>query len=167
VLIGEDAGAPAGADKGADGVEGVGDAEGEDGDQHQGDLGRVREQGGQALAGEDGAEGGGQLLAGLGKADGVAQGGDPHGDANDGGGHDADEDGALYVEHQQHDGDHQADDEQPQHGGVQGGHGGHAGAKVYEAHVQKADVGHEDADAAANGVLQAAGDGLDDELTDL
>ena len=46
VLIREDAGAAAGADEGADGVKGIRDAEGEDGNQHQGDLGGIGEQGG-------------------------------------------------------------------------------------------------------------------------
>src|SRR5699024_12563589 len=45
---------------------GVGEAEREDGDQHQRQLGDIREQRRQALAGEDGAEGGRQLAAGLG-----------------------------------------------------------------------------------------------------
>src|SRR5699024_8437434 len=59
------------------------------------------------------------------------------------------------------------DEEQPESGLVQGGQGGHAAAEVDDPHVQKADVGDEDADAAADGVLEAAGDGLDDVLPDL
>mgnify|MGYP007085178537 CR=1 FL=1 len=49
--------------------------------------------------------------------------------------HNANEDGALYVAHQQHNGEHQANDKQPQHVGVQGGHGRHARPEIHKAHV--------------------------------
>src|SRR5699024_251272 len=91
------------------------------------------------------------------------------------------EDGAFHVQHQQDDGDGQANEEQPQHGGVQLGQFGHdargdnggavlshrAAGEVDHIDVQEANVGHKDANAAANGVLQAAGNGLDDVLADL
>ena len=167
VLVAEDAGAAAGADEGADGVKGIGQAEREDGDQHQGHFGGVGKEGRQARGGKDGPKGAGQLAARLGKTDRLGGDGDPHGDAQQAGHDDADQDGALDVAHQQDDGESQTDQEQPERRLVQGSQGGHARAEGDDAHVQDADVGHKDADAAADGVLQAAGDGLDDVLADL
>ena len=166
VLLAEDAGAASGADEGADGVKGVGEAEREDGDQHQRQLGDIREQRRQALAGEDGAEGGRQLAAGLGEADRLGGDGDAHRDAKQCGGHDADEDGALDLADQQDDGQGKADQKQPEGRLIEGGQRRHAGIKADDADIEKADVGHKDADTAADGVLQAARNGLDDVFTD-
>ena len=69
VLGGEDAGAAAGADESAQGVERIGHGEGEDGHDDQRQLGRIREQCREALGGEDRAEGLRQLGEGL--ADGL------------------------------------------------------------------------------------------------
>ena len=93
--------------------------------------------------------------------------GDAHGDAQQGGENNADEDGALDLADLQDDGQCQADQEQPEGRTVEGGQGRHAGVKADEAHIQDADVSHIDADAAADGVLQAAGNGLDDVFPDL
>ena len=76
------------------------------------------------------------------------------------------------------DGEEQADDEQPDgrivhdskargrlHGVAVLGIG--LGGEGEEADVQEADIGHEQADAAADGVLQHFRNGLDDDLTNL
>ena len=167
VLITEDAGPAASADKCADGVESIGDAEGEDSHQHQGKLCSIGEQRGQTSAGEDSAKRGGQSGTGFREADSVAGHGDAHGDAEESGDDDPDKDGALHVAYQQDDGQYQTDEEQPKRRLVQSGERRHTRTKVDDAHVQEAQVGDENADAAADSVLQAAGDGLDDEFTQL
>ena len=178
VLGGEDAGTTAGADEGADGVEGVGHGEREDGQQDDRQLRHVGEQRREAILGEDHAEGLRQLGEGVGDGHGVGHGGLAHRNADDRGDGDGDQHAAAYLEHGEHDGQHQADDEQPDgrivhDGKARGGLHGIAvlgvrlGGEGEETDVEEADVGHEQADAAADGVLQHFRNGLDDHLTNL
>ena len=175
VILGEDAGAASGADERADGVEGVGHREREDRHDDQRQLGRIGEQGREALGGEDGAEGLRQLGEGLGDGHGVGHGGHAERDADHGGDGDGQQQAALDLEHGEGDGQHQADEEHPQHRLVERGQargradrGGGLGVRGEgdQVDVEHADVGHEQADAAADGVLQHFRDGLDDHLTD-
>lgn len=167
VLVAEDAGAASRADKGADGVKGVREAEGEDGDQHQRKLGNVGEEGGQARRGEDRAESRGKLLAGFGEADSILRGGYAHRNTDQGCHHNADEDRALDLQNQQDDGQRQPDQEKPERGLVQCRQSGDAGIKGDDLDVQQADIGDKNADAAADRGLQAAGNGLDNMLAEL
>ena len=77
------------------------------------------------------------------------------------------EDSAGHLAYQQDNGQDQADEEQPDSGVVQDSQSRYAGIKVHEAHIQEADISHKDADTAANGVLEALGNGFNDELADL
>ena len=180
ILGGEDAGAAAGADESAQGVERIGHGEGEDGHDDQRQLGRIREQCREALGGEDRAEGLRQLGEGL--ADGlrVGPGGHAERDADYGGDGDGQQHAALNLHHGEHNGQYEADQEDPQHlvvevGQTRGSRNGTAlggglriaGSELDQADVQHAHVGHEQADAAADGVLQGLRDGQDDHLADL
>ena len=180
VVIGEDAGAAAGADERAERVERVGHREREDRDQHERQFGYVGEQRREAIGAEDHAEGLRQLGERVGDGHGVGHAGQAHRDADDRGDDDGQQHAALELEHGEHDGEQQADQEQPQGRGVQRGQtrrgaGGQAlagGLGVLrgegdEVDVEHADVGDEDADAAADGVLQHGRDRLDDHLADL
>ena len=176
VLLGEDAGAAAGADERADGVEGVGHREREDRHEHKRELGRVGEQGREALGGEDRAEGLRQLREGVGDRHGIGHRGHAERDADHGGDGDGQQQAALDLEHGEGDGEHEADEEHPQHrvveggqarGGADGGGGLGVRGEGDEVHVQHADIGHEQADAAADRVLEHRRDGLDDHLANL
>ncbi len=171
VLSGEDAGAAAGADERAERVERVGHGEREDGHDDQRQLGHVGEQCREALGGEDRAEGLRQLGEGL--ADGlrVGQGGHAERDADYGGDGDGQQHAALNLHHGEHNGQYEADQEDPQHlvvevGQTRGSRNGTAlggglriaGSELDQADVQHAHVGHEQADAAADGVLQGLRD---------
>ena len=178
VFRGEDAGAAAGADERADGVEGVGHGECEDRQQDDRQLRHVGEQRWEAFGAEDSAKGLRQLGESVADGEGVGHGGLTHWNAGDGGDRDGDQHAAAHLEHGEDDGEEQADDEQPDgrivhDGQTWGGLHGVAvlgvglGGEGEEADVQKADVGHEQADAAADGVLQHFRNGLDDDLTNL
>ncbi len=143
-------------------------------------LGRIRERCREALGGEDRAEGLRQLGEGL--ADGlrVRPGGLAERDADYGGDGDGQPHVALNLHHGEHNGQYEADQEDPQHlvvevgqtlgsrnGTALGGGLRIAGSELDQADVQHAHVGHEQADAAADGVLQGLRDGQDDHLADL
>ena len=115
VLSGEDAGTTAGADESAQGVEGVGHGEGEDGHDDQRQLGRVGEQGREAFGGEDRPEGLRQFGEGLTERLGVGPGGHAERDADHGGDGDGQQHAALDLHHGEYDGQHEADEEYPQH----------------------------------------------------
>ena len=168
----------AGADERADGVEGVGHGECEDRQQNDRQLRHVGEQRWEAFSAEDSAKGLRQLGESVADGDGVGHGGLTHRNAGDGGDRDGDQHAAAHLEHGEDDGEEQADDEQPDgriihDGQTWGGLHGVAvlgvglGGEGEEADVQEADVGHEQADAAADGVLQHFRNGLDDDLTNL
>ena len=86
------------------------------------------------------------------------------GDAHDGGGDDADKDGALDLIGHEHGGNQKAD--QGHDGGVVASHGGkvrHIGRGAHhDARIQKADECDKQADTGADGMLDGGGDGIDD-----
>ncbi len=88
---------------------------------------------------------------------GVTRSGNAHRNADDGRHNDADQDCALYVADKKNNRQNQADQEQPEHRLIQRGDSRNAGIKSDDAHIQKADISNKDADAAADGVLQALG----------
>ena len=110
-----------------------------------------------------------QLREGLAERNGVAHGGQTHRDADDGGDDDCEQQAALDLEDREHDGEQQADEEQPQHRAVERGHArGGAGCEACrlprvfrgegdEVDVEQAHVGDEQADAAADRLLERFG----------
>ena len=167
VLLGEDAAAAARADEGADGVKRIGNAEREDGDQHQRELFGVGEETYNAALLEDCEEGGGELVASVHKADGVAQLRHAKGDTDDGGCDNGDQNRALDLENEQNCDERQTNEEDPERGLIQGGECGNACAEINHADVEEADVSDENTDTAADCVLETQGNCLDDVLTDL
>ena len=167
ILRAEDTRTASGSDEGSDGVKGIGNAEGKNGDENQRQLRQIRKQGRKAFRGEDRTEGGRKSRAGVREAHRLSRGGNAHGDTDDRGHNDTDQDRALHIADKKHDGQHQADQEQPENRLVQRCDRRNAGFKADDAHVQKADVCDKYADAAADSVLQALRDGLDDVLAQL
>lgn len=162
ILLAENTAAPSRSDKTADGIKGVGNAQGENGNQHQGELSHILEQRGKSPGSKDYSEGRGQGGTGFRKADRTAGSGDAHGDSQQGCKDDADEDSAPHAADQQNDRQYQPDQKQPERRPVQSGDGGNAGFKADNFHIQKTNIGYEHADAAADGILQADGDRFND-----
>ena len=82
IFFAEDAGLPAGTNKGADGIKGIRKAESENSHQNQRQLGNIREQGTHTRITESGSKGGGQLSEGISEIHRVCHSSQPHGNTN-------------------------------------------------------------------------------------
>ena len=167
VLGAEDAAATAGSDKGTDRIKGVGNAEREDRNQHKRQFGHIGKQAADTALPKDGEEGRGQCLARFREARGLLRRGDAKRNTDQGGNNDRNQDSALYLKDEKNHGQNQADDEDPELRLIQRRESRNTAVKIDDAYVQKTDISDEDTDAAADGVLQAYRNGLDDVLTDL
>ena len=167
IFFAEDTALNAGTDERADGVERVGNAECQDRDQHHGKLRHVRKQGRKSCGGKDDADGGGQCGAGFTERDRVGHRGDAHGDPDDSGNNDPDQDCPGNLAYQKHDRQSKADQEEPELRIVESRQCRDSGIKFDKSHVQKPYIRDKQADTSADGMLQASGNTFDDVLPKL
>jgi len=167
VFLAEDTAAAAGADEGTDRIKGIRQAECEDRDQNQRDLGGIGKQGAETSLGEDRAEGGGKRRTCIREADGLRHSSHAERNTDQSGHDDADQDRALHMKNLQNDDQEQSNQKYPENRLVHRGKSRNARLKVDETDIDKAQIGDEKTDAAADRVLQADRDSADDVLSDL